>query len=191
MKKPSTAQQNIRIIGGEWRSRKISFPSVEGLRPTGDRTRETLFNWLTPYISSSHCLDLFAGSGALGLEALSRGAPSVNFIETNKLAFTALADALKLLKVENAQLHHMPAEKFLTTHSLQNIDVIFLDPPYRLYRPRDLFKLVEDQLPENHHCQIFYEHDTHVTEADLPTHWKIKKQKKAGSVFYYLLERKN
>lgn len=119
----------LRIIGGEWRSRRLSFPNVPGLRPTPDRMRETLFNWLQGHIAGSRCLDLFAGSGALGLEALSRGAAEVVFIEKHPAAVKTLRNNLELLGATQAQLVHNDALRYLSTSS-EPFDFIFLDPPF-------------------------------------------------------------
>ena len=102
----------LRIIGGEWRSRKLSFIDAEGLRPTPDRIRETLFNWLQGTIHGANCLDLFAGSGVLGLEALSRGACQVTFVEKNKAVANQLKTNLDLLK-SDAEVHNQDALAYL------------------------------------------------------------------------------
>lgn len=119
----------LRIIGGEWRSRRLSFPNVPGLRPTPDRMRETLFNWLQGHIAGSRCLDLFAGSGALGLEALSRGAAEVVFVEKHPAAVKTLRHNLELLGATQAQLVHNDALRYVNTAS-EPFDFIFLDPPF-------------------------------------------------------------
>jgi 16S rRNA (guanine966-N2)-methyltransferase len=104
---------------------------VEGLRPTGDRVRETLFNWLQPYIADSHCLDLFAGTGAIGLEALSRYAASVTFVEPNKEAYSHIKSSLKLLECSAGTCLQTSAERFLTGNQ-QLFDIVFVDPPFEL-----------------------------------------------------------
>lgn len=124
--KPSN---QVRIIGGDWRGRKLHFPSIDGLRPTPDRIRETLFNWLSTHISGAHCLDLFAGSGALGFEALSRGAGSCCFIDNNQQVLAALSSSIETLNC------HDRATTILADSSLpltlnQHIDLVFLDPPF-------------------------------------------------------------
>ena len=122
----------LRIIGGEWRSRKLKFADVPGLRPTPDRVRETLFNWLQMQVPGSRCLDLFAGSGALGLEALSRGAREVVMVEKHPAAVQALRDNLALLGAKNALLVHDDALRYVGRGKEQEgFDLIFLDPPFR------------------------------------------------------------
>lgn len=122
----------LRIIGGEWRSRRLKFADVPGLRPTPDRMRETLFNWLQRQVPGSRCLDLFAGSGALGLEALSRGAREVVLVEKHPAAAKALRDNLALLGAQNATLVNDDASRYLRSLSAaEAFDLIFLDPPFR------------------------------------------------------------
>lgn len=120
---------SLRIIGGQWRGRRLQFPVVDGLRPTGDRIRETLFNWLAPEIEGAHCLDLFAGSGALGLEALSRGAASCTFVEQNRAAASSIRQHLVTLNSSLGKVVESSAPACL--HALeQRFDIIFLDPPF-------------------------------------------------------------
>ncbi|WP_079432579.1 16S rRNA (guanine(966)-N(2))-methyltransferase RsmD [Zoogloea sp. LCSB751] len=120
----------VRIVGGEWRSRLIDVSTVKGLRPTPDRVRETLFNWLGQELDGRRCLDLFAGSGALGFEAASRGAESVTMVEQDPVAFAALRDNAKALQATRVQLVRGDALKFARSVP-QPFDVVFLDPPYR------------------------------------------------------------
>jgi 16S rRNA (guanine966-N2)-methyltransferase len=125
----SRGRNELRIIGGRWRGRKLRFPSAEGLRPTPDRVRETLFNWLAPSIRGARCLDLFAGSGALGLEALSRGAAEVVFVERAPLVARHLREALGLLAADGGRVVQADAAAFLAGPA-QPFDVVFLDPPF-------------------------------------------------------------
>jgi 16S rRNA (guanine966-N2)-methyltransferase len=120
----------LRIIGGEWRSRKLRFADVPGLRPTPDRVRETLFNWLQMQVPGARCLDLFAGSGALGLEALSRGASEVVMVEKHPAAAKALRDNIALLGAQHAVLVNDDAFRYLQRET-EGFDLIFLDPPFR------------------------------------------------------------
>ncbi len=123
----------LRIIGGTWRSRRLSFPDHEGLRPSTDRVRETLFNWLGQELRGLACLDLFAGSGALGFEALSRGAASVVMVEKNRKVYQALQRNAELLHAKNLQLRCADALEFATAAAADEsvrFDVVFLDPPY-------------------------------------------------------------
>ena len=133
MKRPPNSNNGIRIIGGEWRGRRLPVPNVTGLRPTLDRFRETLFNWLMFDVEGARCLDLFAGSGALGLEALSRGAAYVDFVDNSKAAITGINQHLASLNCTAARTHQQPAEAWLKAQSasdkLAPYDLIFLDPP--------------------------------------------------------------
>jgi 16S rRNA (guanine966-N2)-methyltransferase len=120
---------SIRIIGGRWRGRTIAVGADAQLRPTPNRVRETLFNWLAPYVEGARCLDLFAGTGALGIEALSRGAAEVSFVESSPRAVRQLKAELERLGGE-ATVVHSTAEKYLRGYGGEPFDVVFLDPPY-------------------------------------------------------------
>lgn len=122
------ANNEVRIIGGQWRGRKLRFPARAGLRPTLGRVRETLFNWLAPSISGARCLDLYAGSGALGFEALSRGAAEVTFVERDRKAAAALKANAETLRA-TATVLLMPAERFLSGNR-EPFDLILFDPPF-------------------------------------------------------------
>src|ERR1700730_8767896 len=122
---------SVRIIGGAWRGRRVAFPDLPELRPTPDRVRETLFNWLQHAVASARCLDLYAGSGALGLEALSRGAREVHFVELDAVAARNLAQQIdRLGAARQAQVLEMGAERYLRGPA-QPFDIVFLDPPFR------------------------------------------------------------
>ena len=178
----------LRIIGGEWRGRKLGFPEVEGLRPTTDRVRETLFNWLAPLTHGSHCLDLFAGSGALGLEALSRGATSVTFVDSDRRAVQSLRDNIALLKDERGTVVQSDALTYLQGEP-QPFDIVFLDPPFRkdLLQPC-LERLCSDGwLSEN--ARVYIEVEQELGEPELPEGWELVKSKKAGQVIYGLATR--
>ena len=184
-KKASPSQ--IRIIGGTWRGQKLSFVPIEGLRPTGDRIRETLFNWLAPVINGAHCLDLFAGSGALGFEALSRGAQSATFIEQNPSAITLLQQNQTHLKAEHANISGANALEWLkTTKPPQPFDVIFLDPPFAA----DLLQPCCDLLQQEHllasDAYIYIETDSQQPPPITPASWLPLKEKTTGQVTYRL-----
>jgi 16S rRNA (guanine966-N2)-methyltransferase len=132
-KKPAPAafrgRNELRVIGGRWRGRKLRFPAAEGLRPTPDRVRETLFNWLAPTLPGARCLDLFAGSGALGFEALSRGAAGVAFVERDPAVVRHLRETLALLEAAGGEVIPGDAGAFLGGQA-RPFDVVFLDPPF-------------------------------------------------------------
>ena len=151
----------LRIIGGDWRSRKLTFVDAIGLRPTPDRIRETLFNWLQGRVHGSRCLDLFAGSGALGLEALSRGAGELIFVEKNKAVATQLKRNLDALK-SDALVYQDDALDFLQNQS-QAFDIIFLDPPYRQGLLEKSLALINKQKLLQEHSLIYLEHESEIT----------------------------
>lgn len=124
-------KQTVRIIAGTWRSRKLRFPEAEGLRPSPDRVRETVFNWLRDDVEGASCLDLYAGSGALGFEAASRGARRVVMVESNPQVIAGLkANCQKLEAGESVEIHHAPALAYLRGPPEQ-FDLVFLDPPFQ------------------------------------------------------------
>ena len=120
---------SVRLISGKWGGRVLSFPSIDGLRPTLGSQRETLFNWLRPIIRNSRCLDLFAGSGALGFEAASGGAESVFLVEKSKKIYLSLLSNAELLNAENCRIFNTTAQSFLERHP-EHFDIFFLDPPF-------------------------------------------------------------
>lgn len=122
-------ENQVRIIGGQWRGRKLNFPDIPGLRPTPDRVRETLFNWLAPVIAGSRCLDLFAGSGALGFEAASRGAADVVLVEREPRIVKSLREQAQRLGAGNVRIVQADARQYLSG-AAHPYDVVFLDPPF-------------------------------------------------------------
>lgn len=178
---------NLRIIGGIWRGRKLGFPDVEGLRPTGDRVRETVFNWLQPVLGDSRCLDLFAGSGALGLEAASRGASEVVLVETDRSAYQLLQSNLASLNASQCQLFHGRAEQFLMSQN-QAFDVVFIDPPYQSNVWTEIAQLLTAKNLLNDGARIYLEYPRRQDMPDLPSSWHLLKEKKAGDVKYCLFE---
>lgn len=175
----------LRIIGGQWRGRKLRFADGEGLRPTTDRVRETLFNWLQPVITGARCLDLFSGSGALGLEALSRGAGEVVFIERNPKAVKALKDNLALLHASGATVHQADALAWLRGN-VNPFDVIFLDPPFRQNLLAPALKLLAECGWAADGACVYIELESEHGEPELPQGWDLHRSKKAGQVSYYL-----
>jgi len=182
------AGNQLRIIGGEWRGRKLGFPDVDGLRPTTDRVRETLFNWLAPVIHGARCLDLFAGSGALGLEALSRGAAAVTFIERERQAVESLRANLALLQDQRGSVLHLDALSYLAGEP-HTFDIVFLDPPFRqsLLQPA-LERLCRDGWLATD-ARIYIEVELELGEPHLPDGWELTRSKKAGQVIYALARR--
>jgi len=178
----------LRIIGGEWRGRKIRFPPVSAIRPTPDRVRETVFNWLQDVTPGSRCLDLYAGSGALGLEALSRGAREVVFVDTESAAVRGIGDTLRDLGCDRGRVVRADARAFLGQPGTP-FDVIFLDPPF-----------AEPVLAED--CRridaggwlkpgglAYLEAPARGGEPKLPPGWTLLRTKRAGEVGYHLARR--
>ena len=180
-------KNHIRIIGGKWRGRKLEFPEVDGLRPTGDRIRETLFNWLGQNLEGLRVLDLFAGSGALGLEALSRGAASVEFVEVSSNACDYLRKSLDLLETSRGNIHNKTAEDFLKTASPQPVDILFLDPPFAEDLHSSIIKLIPEYNILAPDALIYIESPPN-TEINLPIQWAELKNKRAGDVRYRLVQ---
>ncbi|NNG81449.1 16S rRNA (guanine(966)-N(2))-methyltransferase RsmD [Acinetobacter sp. ANC 5378] len=174
-------KNQLRIIGGEWKRRQLAFASIEGLRPTPDRVRETLFNWLMWDIQNSNVLDLCAGSGALSFEALSRGASQVVMIEPNRTQAEFLTDNLQLLKVtsQHAKLKVATAQQVLPTLKEQ-FDLVFLDPPYSLDLWEELAQLADPFIKDE--AFIYVEADRDLNQLKLPSSWQQIKQTKAGTV---------
>ncbi len=182
-------KNQLRIIGGEWKRRQLPFASIEGLRPTPDRVRETLFNWLMWDIQNTNVLDICAGSGALAFEALSRGASQVVMIEPNTQQAKFLKDNLELLKVTNqrAKLKIATAQQTLPTLKDQ-FDVVFLDPPYSLDLWEELAVLA-DPLIKNDGF-IYIEADRDLSQLKIPSSWIQIKNTKAGTVRAGLYQKK-
>jgi len=172
----------VRIIGGEWRSRLLTFPECADLRPTADRIRETVFNWLGQDLSGLKCLDLFAGSGALGFEAASRGAERVVMVEVDVQVYTALRENKERLSAAQVELLKMDAVTFLKSDT-QKFDVIFLDPPYRLELLPTLLPLLSVHLESTGAVYI----ETQGSWCS-DNSWQVTRSGKAGKVYYQLLE---
>jgi len=178
----------LRIVAGNWRSRRLDIADVPGLRPTSERIRETLFNWLAPRINGSRCLDLFAGTGALGLEALSRGARRVVFVESSTRAVNMLRQNIKVLAAEGAVVSQMDALNYLEQECEEQFDLVFLDPPFAAEMLDELCRLIaERQVLAEGSC-IYLEQGRSSPEPDLPDGWRIAKNKTAGNVRYMLVE---
>lgn len=181
----------LRIIGGQWRGRKLCFPDVNGLRPTGDRIRETLFNWLQQDIPGARVLDLFAGSGALGLETLSRGAEFCLLLEKDSLAARFLTDNLKLLKADQGKLLQVDSLNWLKAgrpSDMAAFDLVFIDPPFSLDLWNQIIEAVEagDWLSDG--AAIYLESPRDMPLV-LPNHWRLHRDKQAGQVSYRLCYR--
>ena len=185
-KKPRPGR--LRIVAGKWRSRLLDIADVPGLRPTSERVRETLFNWLAPSIQGARCLDLFAGTGALGFEALSRGATSVVFVENSRRAAIAIEKSSRILDASGAIIHRGDADDYLRNAQPASFDIIFLDPPFADDRLEALCGQIDEQRILAPGGRIYLEQDRAKPETPLPDRWRILKDKAAGNVRYMLVE---
>lgn len=178
----------IRIIGGKWRGRKIDVLDLPNLRPTPDRVRETLFNWLQTKINGAHCLDAFAGTGALGFEALSRGAALVTFVDQSFAITQNLRKQAEVLQADNVEIYQGTSPESIKSAE-KKFDIVFLDPPFKenLLLPTCEYLEAENLLADN--CYIYIEANQAIEQNNLPNNWEIIKNKKAGNVFYHLVLR--
>ncbi len=176
----------LRIVAGNWRSRLLDIADVDGLRPTGERIRETLFNWLASTIEGAHCLDLFAGTGALGLEALSRGASDVVFVEQSAVAARQLRANIEILDARGASVLQQDALDFLRSKPGRRFDIVFVDPPFALDALEETCRLLAEtgQLADD--AVVYIEDDRSRDEPDLPAGWQVQKNKTTGNVRYML-----
>lgn len=178
----------IRIIGGTWRGRRFRFAEVPDIRPTPDRVRETLFNWLASRIVGARCLDLFAGSGALGLEALSRGAECAVLVEQNSVAARSLTELIATLDAKGARVEREDALRFLG-RSPTPFDIVFLDPPFAAGLLTKAAELLERQGWLAPDALIYVESSAREPMPPLPASWQQLKAKQAGEVGYHLFAR--
>lgn len=188
--KANTPPGKLRIIGGRWRSRRLNFPALDQLRPTANRVRETLFNWLQDKISGEDCLDLFAGSGACGLEALSRGARRVTFLEKNPQAARAIQDNLTVLGEAQMPVVCADVLAWLAMPATeQKFGIVFIDPPYAANLEKTCCEALEQSELLQDRALIYLESDKEMPENLVPDNWRMLKKKRAGAVHYVLLER--
>jgi len=184
-----TSKGNIRIIAGRHRGRKLPVIMAEGLRPTTDRIKETVFNWLMPYMPGSRCLDCFAGAGSLGFEAQSRGAEQVTLIELDKQAAKQLSSNKSLLKADNVSIENSDTLQYLQNNNPQPFDIVFIDPPFRKnFIEKTTVLLNQGWLAEE--ALVYLEMESEVSCADMPDNWTLLKEKVAGQVAYRLYQLK-
>ncbi|NJN48308.1 MAG: 16S rRNA (guanine(966)-N(2))-methyltransferase RsmD [Candidatus Competibacteraceae bacterium] len=178
----------LRIIGGRWRGRRLNFPVLDGLRPTPDRVRETLFNWLAPVTEGARCLDLFAGSGALGIEALSRGADKVVFVERHPHAAQCLRDNLLGLGAASSEVHREDVLIWLTRPP-EPFDIVMMDPPFNQELLKPACRALEERGWLSSKAFIYLEAERAGRHLVLPAAWAISREKTAGQVTYRLAMR--
>ena len=180
----------LRIIGGSRGGRVIRFPDARGLRPTADRVRETLFNWLQTEISGAHCLDLFAGSGALGMEALSRGAAHALFVDRSRSVCQQLTENLRLLGMEpSGEVRCGDALRFLADPPEQQFDIVFLDPPFSDGLLQQSARLLESANWLSPGALVYLEQDSNHRWPELPENWLRHRETRAGQAACRLLRR--
>ena len=184
-----SGQGQLRIIGGQWRSRQFNFPMAHGLRPTPNRVRETLFNWLAPYVEGAKVLDVFAGSGALFLEALSRGAGSALALDLNSAAINSLRGHLLTLRCDNGQLLQTDALRHLEQQPATPFDLVFLDPPFSQGLLLPACTLLEEKGWLAADAWVYTESENPPSSLGLPGNWRLHREQKAGQVYYALWER--
>jgi 16S rRNA (guanine966-N2)-methyltransferase len=180
----------LRIIAGTWRGRRFRFTAAADIRPTPDRVRETLFNWLRERVTGAACLDLCAGSGALGLEALSRGAARVHFVESAATAARELRERLAEWGARGGTVERMDALRYLRTKP-QPFDIVFLDPPFAAGMLRAAAHLLEDREWLSPGALIYVESAARVALPEMPAAWIPAKAKRAGEVGYHLFQKSN
>lgn len=172
----------VRINAGIWRSRLLRFPDADGLRPTPERVRQTVFNWLGQDLTGKNCLDLFSGTGVMGFEALSRNAKQLTMVEYSKAVVAALKQNQVLLKADNCQIINTDAMQFLASNT-QLFDLIFCDPPYQKKWLDKLLPIISNHLKED---GVLYAEAEYALQSN--EHWEIFKHGKAGNVYYHLLK---
>jgi 16S rRNA (guanine966-N2)-methyltransferase len=206
MKKPRNIPKQwgkVRIIGGLYRSRFVNFVQAKGLRPTADRVRETVFNWLDSVVSNAKVLDLYAGSGVLGIEAISRGAKHVVFVDKNPEVVLQLNRTLVGFEIQNCVVLETSANEWLSASNASArgsiagsqlaeggpFDIAFVDPPYKECSILESCNLLENSGLLKPDSNVYVESDDAIHQALMPTNWQCVKSKKAGKVYFYLYQR--
>ena len=194
-RRPSTSRKpgaappgRVRIVAGKWRGRFLPVPDIEELRPTPERVRETLFNWLAPRIEGSRCLDLFAGTGVLGLEALSRGAAEAILVERNRKAADALRKSIERFGATSARLIAGDALDFLRKADPLPVDIVFLDPPFADESAATVIDLLCSRGWLATRASLYFEQDVARSLPDLPAGFTVRRERKAGNVRYLLVD---
>lgn len=186
--KSRVASGSIRIISGLWRGRKLPVHDAEGLRPTTDRVKETLFNWIAMDVPRSKCLDLFAGSGGLGFEAASRQAEKVTMLELNKEAHIQLVKNVSTLKADNIEVLNKDSLEYLKNNG-EPYDLVFIDPPFRKGLLNDVVNLLESNHWLADDALVYIEAEKELELPELPSHWHLHREKVAGQVRFQLFTR--
>jgi 16S rRNA (guanine966-N2)-methyltransferase len=178
----------VRIVAGKWRGRFLPVADVAELRPTSERIRETVFNWLAPEIEGSRCLDLFAGTGVLGFEALSRGAAAAVLVERSGKACDALRQSARYLGATSAEIVCADALDHLRRAIPSPMNIVFLDPPFGGQSPEQVLTLLHGRKWLAPRAAVYLEQDAGASIPSLPAGWTVRREKKAGNVRYSLLD---
>lgn len=178
---------SVRIIGGRWRGRKLPVPDAPGLRPSGDRVRETLFNWLQPHIQGARCADLFAGTGALGFEAASRGAGEVTLVERSANLADVLRHTAESLQAANVQIVHADALDWLGAQAPGSLDIIFVDPPFDTHLGKNTLERVSESRALASGGLVYLE-SPRADAQSVPGNFLVAREKLMGGVRLSLLE---
>ena len=173
---------SVRIIAGQWRGRRLPVIDVPGLRPSGDRCRETLFNWLQAYLPGAVCVDLYAGSGALGLEAASRGASAVTLVDSNAQVIRHLKKSVELLNASQVQVHHGDAQKWLEMQPVNSLDLIFVDPPFSEHIHEFVIRKIEQSGILKVGGFVYLESSALQAATITPSGWSCWREKLMGDV---------
>jgi len=181
-------QGTVRIIGGEWRGRRLPVPDLPGLRPSGDRCRETLFNWLQPIIRGSVCVDLFAGSGALGMEAASRGAAQVILVEKSRQLARTLRENIRQLSADRVEIVAADAQQWLQECPAEFLDIVFIDPPFGLGLETRALELIDAGNCVKPGGRIYLETARGAPAVVPGLGWEICREKTLGEVKMLLLK---
>lgn len=184
--KPGSAPAQVKIIAGRWRGAKIPVLLKDHIRPTPARVRETLFNWLRPYLPGSHCLDLFAGSGALGFEAISRGAQHATLVDNDRAVTQLLSKQIARLNSPQIQLVNADSLKFIADISRQ-FDIVFLDPPFTKFKIENILRVLAAQNVLKPGALVYAESAPENFPQHLPADWGWRRQSRAGQVEYGLI----
>ncbi len=179
---------SVRIIAGKWKRRRLRVVDATGLRPTPDRVRETLFSWLGSRLKDSRCLDLFAGTGALGFEAASRGARQVVMVEQDPIAVSALRDSCAALNAKEIEVVKADALEWLDSGGAA-FDIVFLDPPFGRFKPAELCSRIDRSGRLSPLGLVYLETGVGDPKPALPGGWRLLKSQRAGQVRYHLASR--
>lgn len=186
----SHRSNTLRIVGGEHRGRKLRFPDAKGLRPTADRVRETLFNWLQADIAGLNCLDLFAGSGALGFEALSRGAARVTMSDSSRAVVSQLRENAAMMRLEErCDIRQQDALKLLQLSPDQSFDLVFCDPPFADNLLGQCCALLESGGWLREDAFVYLEQDSSHPWPELPANWQLHREGQSGQAAFRLMHR--